>query len=188
MLILLVRALGLRLHFILSDTVPAIIPAALPDALEANEAVVASPAGVLDLVIHSALETDPSEDPPSSNHALVAPIISPFLFDDHFEPDSETDPFEDSSDSDASETPLSLKLYEATITRWRNAVLLRSSLLSRSSSSLSIPIPSTEVAATPVIPTLSMEATVSPSVVPTSPVRDTPPPVTNTTPTPRIIP
>ncbi|GJZ14570.1 hypothetical protein Tco_0550247 [Tanacetum coccineum] len=91
--------------------------------------------------------TDPSEDPPSLDHAPVAPIISAFLSDDHFKPDSKS-----------------------------------------SSSSRSIPVPSTEVAATPAIPTPSMEATVSPSVVPISPVRDTPALVTDTIPTPRIIP
>nr|GEU78582.1 transposon Ty3-G Gag-Pol polyprotein [Tanacetum cinerariifolium] len=55
---------------------------------------------------------------------------------------------------------------------------------SESPSSPSIPIPSTKDATTPVIPTPPIEATITPSVVPTSPIRDTPAPVTGTTPTP----
>ncbi|GKG02465.1 hypothetical protein Tco_0310101, partial [Tanacetum coccineum] len=77
--------------------IPADILAILPVAPEAEAAVVASHAGVLDLVIHSTLETDPLEDPPSSEHAPIAPVISPFLFSDHSEPDSESEPSADSA-------------------------------------------------------------------------------------------
>nr|GEV77569.1 hypothetical protein [Tanacetum cinerariifolium] len=88
---------------ILSDaepaTVPAIILVVLLDATEVEVAVVASPVGVLDLVIHFASETDPFEDLPSSDHAPVVPIISPFLSDDHSESDSEYGPSKDSSEA-----------------------------------------------------------------------------------------
>ncbi|GKC24739.1 hypothetical protein Tco_1026889, partial [Tanacetum coccineum] len=174
-------------------------------------------AAVILTVLHVAPKTDPSEDPPSLDHALVAPVISPFLFDDHSKPDSESEPFKDSSQGDASETPLSPEPYEATITRWRigmatggvlvypyrwrNVVLSHSSSSSGSSSSPSIPISSIEIATTlalptpsvkittiPVIPTPSIEAIFAPSFVPISHIHDTPAPAAKTMHTPRIIP
>ncbi|GJY20789.1 putative reverse transcriptase domain-containing protein [Tanacetum coccineum] len=169
-------------------------------------------AAVILTVLHVALK-----DPPSLDHALVAPVISPFLFDDHSKPDSESEPFKDSSQGDASETPLSPEPYEATITwwrirmatggvlvypyRWRNVVLSHSSSSSGSSSSPSIPIssieitttpalptPSVEITTIPVIPTPSIEAIFAPSFVPISHIHDTPAPAAETTHTPRIIP
>ncbi|GKD99903.1 hypothetical protein Tco_1387887, partial [Tanacetum coccineum] len=70
---------------ILSDTesatapaiIPADIPAIFPDALEVEAADVALPVRVLNMVIHSTIKTDRYEDPPSSDRAPVAPIISP---------------------------------------------------------------------------------------------------------------
>nr|GEZ58452.1 hypothetical protein [Tanacetum cinerariifolium] len=80
---------------VLSDTKPETIPIILPIASEVGVAAVTMPTRVLDLIIYYAFETDPSEDPPSANHVLVAPIISPFLSSDHFEPDFEFEPSED---------------------------------------------------------------------------------------------
>ncbi|GKF27882.1 hypothetical protein Tco_0094224, partial [Tanacetum coccineum] len=76
------------------------------------------------LVILSDTESDPSEDSPSLDHALVAPGVSPFLSDDH----SEFEPLEDSSEEDEPE------LYEATVSHWRAAVMTHSSSLSSSAS------------------------------------------------------
>ncbi|GJW22297.1 hypothetical protein Tco_0032919 [Tanacetum coccineum] len=61
------------------------------------------------LVILSDIESDPCKDSLSSDHALVAPGVSPFLSDDH----SESEPLEDSSAEDA------LEPHKATIARWR---------------------------------------------------------------------
>ncbi|GKD65539.1 hypothetical protein Tco_1307647 [Tanacetum coccineum] len=69
------------------------------------------------LVILSDTEFDPSKDSPSSDHALVAPAISPFLSDDH----SEFEPLEDLSEKDAPEP------YEAIVARWRADVVACSS-------------------------------------------------------------
>ncbi|GJS02456.1 putative reverse transcriptase domain-containing protein [Tanacetum coccineum] len=179
---------------ILSDTepaaasvvIPADIPAILPDALEAEAVDVASPDGVLDLVIHSTSETDPSEDQLSLNHVSYVPIISPFLSSDHSELNFESDPSEDASKSVASEIPLPPELYEATITRWSNRVLSRSSSPFGSSSSPSIPIPSIEVAIILVIHAPSIEAIVAPSIMPIAHTHDIPLPVTGTTPAPHL--
>nr|GEY45984.1 hypothetical protein [Tanacetum cinerariifolium] len=119
--------------FISSDSnhEAAVIPAMLHFALEAEVVVVALPADVLDLVIHNDTESDPSEDPPSFDHAPVTLGISLFLSDDDYDSDSESDPFEDSSQGDASKAPLSPQPYVATITGWRNAVLLRTRVTTR---------------------------------------------------------
>nr|GEZ73025.1 hypothetical protein [Tanacetum cinerariifolium] len=69
--------------------------------------IVVSPSGVLDFIIRSNTESDPFEDFPSSDHTLVAPGVSPFLYDDY----SESEPLEDLSEED---TP---KPREATIAR-----------------------------------------------------------------------
>ncbi|GKB13235.1 hypothetical protein Tco_0847158 [Tanacetum coccineum] len=66
---------------------------------------------MIQLVILSDAESNTSEDSPSSDHALVAPGVSPFLSDDH----SESEPLEDSSKEDAPEP------HEATISRWRDS-------------------------------------------------------------------
>nr|GEX14980.1 hypothetical protein [Tanacetum cinerariifolium] len=140
------------------------------DSFKEKAATVAFPVRVLDLVIHSTTKSDPSEDPPSLNHAPVTPIIYPFLSDDHSESDS------------------------------KNVVLSRSSPSSGSLShsipipstevvtTFALPTPFVKVAATPVIRTPSIEAIIAPSVVPTLPTRDTPTLITDTTHTPCIIP
>ncbi|GJW66998.1 hypothetical protein Tco_0121422 [Tanacetum coccineum] len=69
------------------------------------------------LVILSDTEFDPSKDSPSSDHALVAPAVSPFLSDDH----SEFEPLEDLSEKDAPEP------HEAIVARWRADVVACSS-------------------------------------------------------------
>ncbi|GJY36012.1 hypothetical protein Tco_0421390 [Tanacetum coccineum] len=113
-------------------------------ALEAEVATVASPAGVLDLTVHPDSESDPSEDPSSSDHALVAPGISYFLFEDDSQSDFESEPLEDPSEEDAPEP------YEATIARWRADVLSRSS--SSSSSTSAPPVSLLIVPALPGLP------------------------------------
>nr|GEX91701.1 hypothetical protein [Tanacetum cinerariifolium] len=87
--------------------IPADILAVLLDAPEAKAADVALPAGVLDLVIHSTLETDAVEDLLSSDHAPAVSIISPILSSDHSKLDSESEPSEDASESVAT-TPVIL--------------------------------------------------------------------------------
>ncbi|GKE39119.1 hypothetical protein Tco_1462524, partial [Tanacetum coccineum] len=139
------------------------IPAIVPDVSEAKVIVFASPVTVLDLVVHSASKTNPSEEPPSPYHT---PNTSPFLSYNH----SEFESNEDSTESDASEAPLSPNSYAATVARWRSKVVARSSS-SGSSSSSSIPIPSVEVATTPaVLPTSPVGNTVAPSLMATLPV------------------
>ncbi|GKE71331.1 hypothetical protein Tco_1529403, partial [Tanacetum coccineum] len=128
-----------------SDSEATTLPTALPIALEAEAATVASPAGVLDLTIHLDSESDPSEDPSSSDHALVAPGISHFLFEDDSESDFESEPLEDPSEEDAPEP------YEATIARWRADVLSCSSS-SSSSSAFAPPVSFQIVPALPGLP------------------------------------
>ncbi|GKC97929.1 hypothetical protein Tco_1168204, partial [Tanacetum coccineum] len=119
---------------ILSDSEPAAIspviradipeiPAILPVSLEAEAAVVASPAW----------------------HAPVALAFSPFLSFDQPKLDSESELTKDAFESFASERPLSPDSYEAVVTRWRSKVATRSSSLSGSSSLSSTPIPSTKI-------------------------------------------
>ncbi|GKE83005.1 hypothetical protein Tco_1553005, partial [Tanacetum coccineum] len=91
-------------------------------------------------------ESDPSEDPSSSDHALVAPDISHFLFEDDSESDFESEPLEDPSEKDAPEP------YEATIARWRADVLSRSSPSSSSSSASAPPVSLQIVPALPSLP------------------------------------
>ncbi|GKE01058.1 reverse transcriptase domain-containing protein, partial [Tanacetum coccineum] len=59
----------------------------VPIALEVGSAIVALPAGVIELDTHSSSEADPSESslPPVS----VAPMVSPFLFSDDSKSDTE---------------------------------------------------------------------------------------------------
>ncbi|GJT04690.1 putative reverse transcriptase domain-containing protein [Tanacetum coccineum] len=57
---------------------PTDVPTIVPIVLEAA-AVLAPPAGALDLDTQVTSETDPSRDPSSLVHALAAPITSPFL-------------------------------------------------------------------------------------------------------------
>nr|GEW14242.1 hypothetical protein [Tanacetum cinerariifolium] len=93
---------------------------------------VASPAGALDMIAHLNSKSGSLEDPPSSDHAPVAPDILPFLSDDH----TESEPLEDSSEKDAPEP------HKATIARWRAIVASRSLSLSSSASTppASLPI------------------------------------------------
>ncbi|GJX57260.1 hypothetical protein Tco_0287157 [Tanacetum coccineum] len=91
---------------VLSSEVP-VIP---PITLEAEAAVVALPAGVLDMIIHSYSESDPSEDPSLPEHAPIVPSTSPLLFLDSFET------FGDYSDSDSSERPPSHDPCESSVT------------------------------------------------------------------------
>ncbi|GKB92598.1 hypothetical protein Tco_0964870, partial [Tanacetum coccineum] len=139
------------------------IPTILPVALEAEVAVVASPAG----------------------HELVAPAFSPFLSSDQSELDSKSELTKDAYESFASERPLSPDSYEAVVTRWKSKVATRSSSLSGSSSISSTPIPSTKIAAILfVLPTTPVETTVAPHSMHTSPIRDIP--AIGTTPTHRL--
>ncbi|GKE43282.1 hypothetical protein Tco_1470566 [Tanacetum coccineum] len=92
------------------------------------------------LVILSDTESDPSEDSPSSDHALVSPSVSPFLFDDRFE----SEPLEDSFEDDAPEP------HEAIVARWRAAVMEHS--LSSSSSASTPPASFQLVPASPSLP------------------------------------
>ncbi|GJR97247.1 hypothetical protein Tco_0269421 [Tanacetum coccineum] len=109
------------------NVAPADIPAVIPEvAPEAEAAIITSPTGVLDFTIHFDTKSDPPEDSPSSDHALVTPSVSPLLSNDH----SKSELLEDSFEEDAPEP------YEATIARWRATVASRSS---SSSSSASIP-------------------------------------------------
>ncbi|GJS74129.1 hypothetical protein Tco_0706970, partial [Tanacetum coccineum] len=115
--------------------------------------VVAPPAGILDLDIHTTLETDSSEDPSFPAHALVAPITSPFLFTSSDSSESSRD-FSDSYSSDSIPLP---NPYETAVARWGSKVALRSSSL-----------PSTST-----IPPTPVETTISPptlrQIVPTPP-------------------
>ncbi|GKA81983.1 hypothetical protein Tco_0788731, partial [Tanacetum coccineum] len=64
-----------------------VMAASVPIALEVGSAIVALPAGVIELDTHSSSEADPSESslPPVS----VAPMVSPFLFSDDSKSDTE---------------------------------------------------------------------------------------------------
>ncbi|GJZ01712.1 putative reverse transcriptase domain-containing protein [Tanacetum coccineum] len=97
----------------------------VPVAQEVGAAAVASPVGVLELDTHSSSEANPSESslPPVS----VAPMVSPFLYSD----DSE-------SDTEMPERHVSLIPHDAMLTRWRSRVASRSS--SPTTSTLEIPI------------------------------------------------
>ncbi|GJX00858.1 reverse transcriptase domain-containing protein [Tanacetum coccineum] len=170
---------------IIPTDIHAIIPIVPPIALEVEAAIVASPASVLDLVIHSDTETDPSKDPSSPEHAPFSPGVSPF-YDSN--PDSESEFSGIHSSPDPQETA---------VARWRARVMARSSSSNPLSSS-PILVPPIEIAATPVIPAPSTEvivtlpalptspskATVALSDVPTAPVHITTVPATGTTPTP----
>ncbi|GJX13029.1 hypothetical protein Tco_0204787, partial [Tanacetum coccineum] len=170
---------------ILSSEVP-VIP---PIAPEAEEAVVALPAGVLDMIIHSSSESDPSEDPSSPEHAPIVPSTSLLLFSDS----SKT--FGDYSDSDSSERPPSHDPCEAAVTRWRSKVAVRLSSPELSSSSPStLVLPSTPVEATIAPSTAIASSTaiapstvVAPHQVHTSPICDTKALVTEISPVPHVV-
>ncbi|GKC86898.1 hypothetical protein Tco_1147547 [Tanacetum coccineum] len=168
---------------ILSDTVmsaaiitlivPAVIPPAIhadipnlsvevpvipPIAPEAEVTLVDSPAGVLDMVIHSSSESDPSEYPSLPEDAPIVPSTSPFLFFDSSEA------FEDYSDSDSSEIHASPNSHKADVARFKSKVALRSSS-------------STTIALSTVVALYSVD---------TSPIRDAPIPAFCSTSTPRL--
>nr|GEV50573.1 hypothetical protein [Tanacetum cinerariifolium] len=64
-----------------SDHEATVIPTVLLVSPEAEATVVASPVDVLDWVIHSDIETDPSEDPSSLDHApIIATHVIPAPF------------------------------------------------------------------------------------------------------------
>nr|GEZ07862.1 hypothetical protein [Tanacetum cinerariifolium] len=69
------------------------------------EAAIPTTLPLRNMVIHLDSKSDPSEDPPLSDHAPVAPIIVPILLEDHSESDSESKPSKDDA----------LEPYEATI-------------------------------------------------------------------------
>ncbi|GKB24811.1 hypothetical protein Tco_0864212 [Tanacetum coccineum] len=111
----------------------------VPVAPEVGAAVVASPAGVLELDTHSSSEADPSESSPPP--VSVAPMVSPFLCSD----DSE-------SDTEIPERHVSPTPHEAMLTRWRCRVTFRSSS------------PTTSIPEIPTAPILSApSAIVAPS-------------------------
>nr|GEW37364.1 hypothetical protein [Tanacetum cinerariifolium] len=124
----------------LSAEVP-VIPPIAPDV---EEVVVASPAGVLDLVIYSSVNFDPSEDP-SSEHAPIVPSTFPLLSSDYFETSR------DYSNNDSTERPPSPDSHAAVVARWGSKVALRPSSYELSSS------PST-----PVLPSTPVEAAIAP--------------------------
>ncbi|GKC96454.1 hypothetical protein Tco_1161896, partial [Tanacetum coccineum] len=66
-----------------SDSEATIVPVVLPIDSEAEATIVASLAGVLDLVINYDSESNPSEDPPSFDHAPVLQAIAPISPNDH---------------------------------------------------------------------------------------------------------
>ncbi|GJZ58734.1 hypothetical protein Tco_0614550 [Tanacetum coccineum] len=134
------------------------VPVITPIAPEAKVTLVASPAGVLDTVIHSSSESDPSEYPSSPEHAPIVPSTSLFLFSDSFEA------FGDYSNSNSSKRHASPNLHKADVARFKSKVALRSS-------SFTGIAPSTAVA---------------PYSVHTSPIRDAPIPAFCTISTPRL--
>ncbi|GKA44927.1 hypothetical protein Tco_0737723 [Tanacetum coccineum] len=94
-----------------------IIPTVIPVVSEVA-AVVALPAGILDLEIYTTSETDPFEDLSSPVHAPAAPIISLFLHSsDSFEVS------DDPSGSDSFMSHLSLDSYEVVVARWRGKIV-----------------------------------------------------------------
>ncbi|GJU20447.1 hypothetical protein Tco_1153789 [Tanacetum coccineum] len=86
---------------ILSDTeakvmaVPTVLPKISP---EAKAAVVASPTAILDLVIESDPEVEPSEALLSPDYIPAAPVHAPTSRDYHTGSDTESEPFEDESE------------------------------------------------------------------------------------------
>ncbi|GKA23657.1 putative reverse transcriptase domain-containing protein [Tanacetum coccineum] len=86
---------------------------------------VTSPIGVLDLVDYSSSDSDPSED--SLPPAPKLPLVSPFLYFDDLEADSEFDPVEQRLDRHES-----IAVYD--VMEWRDRVSSRSSSPSGSSS------------------------------------------------------
>nr|GEX17944.1 putative reverse transcriptase domain-containing protein [Tanacetum cinerariifolium] len=111
--------------------VPIEVPIALVGPLVAPEVgavFVISPTRVLDLVDYSSFsDSDPSED--SLPPVLELPLVSPFLYSDDSEADSESEPAEQRP-----ERHESLAVHDAMVSRWRDMVASRPSSLSESSS------------------------------------------------------
>ncbi|GJV35756.1 hypothetical protein Tco_1408233 [Tanacetum coccineum] len=75
------------------------VHAVLPEvALEVEAAVVASPTVVLDLVLESELEAEPSEASLSIDYVPASPVHATASPDYHPGPDTESEPFEDESE------------------------------------------------------------------------------------------
>ncbi|GKE02115.1 hypothetical protein Tco_1390098, partial [Tanacetum coccineum] len=115
---------------ILFGTVPAIIPV-IPEvpinpadplvAPEVGTVFVISPTGVLDLVDYSSSsDSDPSKD--SSHPVPELPLVSPFLFSDDSEVDSEPEPAKQRP-----ERHESLVVHDFMVLRWRDRVASRPS-------------------------------------------------------------
>ncbi|GKC82313.1 hypothetical protein Tco_1138030, partial [Tanacetum coccineum] len=111
--------------------IPAEVPIIPTDPLvvpEVGAVSVTSPAGVLDLVDYSSSsDSDLSED--SLPLAPELPLVSPFLYSDDLEADSESEPAEQRP-----ERHESLAVHDAIVLRWRDRVTSRPSSPSRSSS------------------------------------------------------
>ncbi|GKC25903.1 hypothetical protein Tco_1028053, partial [Tanacetum coccineum] len=107
------------------------IPIVKPAISEVATAVVALTTGVLDLDVHSTLETDPFEDLSSPVHTPVVHIVSPFL---HSFDSSKA--FDDSSGSDSLKSLSSLDSHEIVVACWRGKVASRSVPSSSSTHSL----------------------------------------------------
>nr|GEZ62622.1 reverse transcriptase domain-containing protein [Tanacetum cinerariifolium] len=109
----------------------------VPITPEVGAAVVASPAGVLELDTHSSLEVDPLKS--SLPLLSVAPMVLPFLCSD----DSE-------SDTEIPERHVSPTPHDAMLTTWRSIVASRSSSPTTSTPEIAtapiLPAPSTIVA------------------------------------------
>nr|GFB55178.1 hypothetical protein [Tanacetum cinerariifolium] len=88
--VILFGTIPINIPTIVPTTVPPIVhdditvihtktPIILPVAPEAEAAIVASPAGVFDFIIHSSTDSDLSEDISPSEHVPTLPNTSPFL-------------------------------------------------------------------------------------------------------------
>ncbi|GJW07619.1 putative reverse transcriptase domain-containing protein [Tanacetum coccineum] len=107
------------------------IPIVEPAISEVATAVVVLTTRVLDLDVHSTLETDPFEDLSSLVHAPAVHIVSLFL---HSFDSSKA--FDDSSGSDSLESLSSLDSHEISVAHWRGKVASRSVPSSSSTHSL----------------------------------------------------
>ncbi|GJV69705.1 hypothetical protein Tco_1485214 [Tanacetum coccineum] len=81
--------------------IPTKTPVAPPVALEVEAAIVASPVGVLDLIMYSSTDSDPSNALPSPEHVSTLPATSSFLCTDSSKASSDSS---DSLYSSSSET------------------------------------------------------------------------------------
>ncbi|GKD86102.1 hypothetical protein Tco_1357256, partial [Tanacetum coccineum] len=121
-----------------------IVPADPTIAPEVGVVYVLSPAGALDLVDYSfSSDSDPPEDslPPIPD----LPLVSPFLYFDDSEADSESEPAEQRP-----ERHESLAVHDTMVSRWRDRVASRPSSPSGSSSHDTL-APSSEFPLAPVV-------------------------------------